>query len=153
MFRKKKKNFPDELFLHFSSKVQNLTVFSIIYMIRIRFFGPGELNQRTFPATRLFRRLDGGFATFRKRDGHSRKDVFLTFDVCTWEERAEKCCDLADGGWRRLRRVGKSASPKPHSRSTSSVAFDATQYDLWLASRPVQAGPQKIAEGCWATSA
>ena len=22
-------------------------------------------------------------------DGHSRKDVFLTFDVCTWEERAE----------------------------------------------------------------
>ena len=29
----------DELFLLFSSKVQNLTVFSIIYMIRIRFFG------------------------------------------------------------------------------------------------------------------
>ena len=31
-----------------SSKVQNLTVFSIIYMIRIRFFGSGELIQRTF---------------------------------------------------------------------------------------------------------
>ena len=30
----------------FSSKVQNLTVFSIIYMIR--FFGPGELIQRRF---------------------------------------------------------------------------------------------------------
>ena len=29
----------------FPSKVQNLTVFSIIYMIRIRFFGPGELIQ------------------------------------------------------------------------------------------------------------
>ena len=36
-----------------------------------------------------FRRLEGGFATFRNRDGHRRKDVFLTFDVCTWEERAE----------------------------------------------------------------
>ena len=34
-----------------------------------------------------FRRLERGFATFRKRDGHSWKDVFLTFDVCTWEER------------------------------------------------------------------
>ena len=29
----------------FSLKVQNLTVFSFIYMIRIRFFGSGELNQ------------------------------------------------------------------------------------------------------------
>ena len=29
----------------FSSKVQNLTVFSIIYMIRIRFVGPEELIQ------------------------------------------------------------------------------------------------------------
>ena len=28
-----------------SSKVQNLTVFSFIYMIRIRFFGPRELIQ------------------------------------------------------------------------------------------------------------
>ena len=32
----------------FPSKVQNLTVFSIIYMIRIRFFGPRELNQNYF---------------------------------------------------------------------------------------------------------
>ena len=32
----------------FSEKVQNLTVFSIIYMIRIRFFGPGELIQNYF---------------------------------------------------------------------------------------------------------
>ena len=30
----------------FLSKVENLTVFSIIYMIRIRFFGPGELPLR-----------------------------------------------------------------------------------------------------------
>ena len=34
----------------FPSKVQNLTVFSIIYMIRIRFFGPGELIQNGFSA-------------------------------------------------------------------------------------------------------
>ena len=40
-----KKSLSEQLFLHFSAKVQNLTVFSIIYMIRIRFFGPGELNQ------------------------------------------------------------------------------------------------------------
>ena len=34
----------------FSSKVQNLTVISIIYMIRIRFFGSGELIQNGFSA-------------------------------------------------------------------------------------------------------
>ena len=50
-------NPPDELaqkvsktnrtkFSFFLSKVQNLTLFSIIYMIRIRFFGPRELIQR-----------------------------------------------------------------------------------------------------------
>ena len=48
----KKKSLSDELFLHFSAKVQNLTVFSIIYMIRIRFFGPGELIQNGFRAAR-----------------------------------------------------------------------------------------------------
>ena len=52
MFRKKSPS--DELFLHFSSKVQNLTVFSIIYMIRIRFFGPGELFRIIFGRTVLF---------------------------------------------------------------------------------------------------
>ena len=37
-----------------------------------------------------FRRSDGGLATCRKRDGPSRKDgFFLTFGVCTWEERVE----------------------------------------------------------------
>ena len=34
----------------FSAKVQNLTVFSLIYMIRIRFFGPRELIQNGFRA-------------------------------------------------------------------------------------------------------
>ena len=42
MFRKK--SLSDDSFV-FSAKVQNLTVFSFIYMIRIRFFGPRELNQ------------------------------------------------------------------------------------------------------------
>ena len=36
-----KKSFSDELSSFFPSNVQNLTVFSIIDMIRIRFFGPG----------------------------------------------------------------------------------------------------------------
>ena len=44
------KSLSDELFLFFSSKVQNLTVFSIIYMIRIRLFGPDELFQKGFLA-------------------------------------------------------------------------------------------------------
>ena len=49
LFRKKK--IPsDELFFHFSAKVQNLAVFSFVYMIRIRFFGPGELIQNYFRA-------------------------------------------------------------------------------------------------------
>ena len=43
----------------FPSKVQNLTVFSIIYMIRIRFFGPGELNQNGFSGTRFADLLTG----------------------------------------------------------------------------------------------
>ena len=42
----------DELFLDFSSKVQNLTVFSIICMIRIRFFGPWELFPKGFSTAR-----------------------------------------------------------------------------------------------------
>ena len=47
-----KKSLSDDLFLHFKSKVQNLTVVSIIYMIRIRFFGPGELKTRTLSGAR-----------------------------------------------------------------------------------------------------
>ena len=47
-----KKSPSDELFLHFSSKVQNLTMFSIIYMIRILFFRSGELIQNGFRRTR-----------------------------------------------------------------------------------------------------
>ena len=38
----KKKKLSDELFLMFPSTVQSLTVFSIIYMIRIRFSGRGK---------------------------------------------------------------------------------------------------------------
>ena len=45
-----KKALSDELFLHFSSTVENLTVFSIIYMVRIRCFGPVELIQNGFSA-------------------------------------------------------------------------------------------------------
>ena len=40
----KKKSPSDELFLHFSVNVQNLAVFSFIYMIRIRFFGALGIN-------------------------------------------------------------------------------------------------------------
>ena len=42
MFRKKKNPRRTICSSIFLSKVQNLTVLSFIYMIRIRFFGPGE---------------------------------------------------------------------------------------------------------------
>ena len=48
----KKKSPSDELFLHFFCKSSESGRFSIIYMIRIRFFGPGELNQNGFRAAR-----------------------------------------------------------------------------------------------------
>ena len=50
MFRKK--SLSDELFLHFFCKSSESGRFSIIYMIRIRFFGPRELNQNGFSGAR-----------------------------------------------------------------------------------------------------
>ena len=44
----KKKSLSDELFLHFFFESSESGRFSIIYMIRIRFFGPQELNQKGF---------------------------------------------------------------------------------------------------------
>ena len=58
-----KKSFSDELLLIFPSKVQNLTVFSIIHMIRIRFFGPRALIQRSFFGRMVLPR-DGPFPEF-----------------------------------------------------------------------------------------
>ena len=49
-----------------SSKVQNMTVFSIIYMIRIRFFGSGELIQN-------------GFRRARYAEIHARRDALSDF--------------------------------------------------------------------------
>ena len=47
MFRKKKSSRTNYSSI-FSSEVPKLTMFSIINMIRIRFFGPGELIQNGF---------------------------------------------------------------------------------------------------------
>ena len=65
---KKKKSPSDELFLHFSEKVQNLTVFPIIYMIRIRYFGPRESIQNGFRAAQ--------YATLFTRTRISGTDCF-----------------------------------------------------------------------------
>ena len=46
----KKKTLSDELFLHFFCKCSGSGRFSLIYMIRIRFFGPGDLIQNYFRA-------------------------------------------------------------------------------------------------------
>ena len=43
-----KKSLSDDLFLHFFCKSSESGRFWIIYMIRIRFFGPRELNQKGF---------------------------------------------------------------------------------------------------------
>ena len=50
MFRKKKKNTVGRIIPPFFCKSSESGRFSIIYMIRIRFFGPGELNQQGFRA-------------------------------------------------------------------------------------------------------
>ena len=50
MFRTK--SLSDELFLHFFFESSESDVFSFIYMIRIRFFGPRELNQKRFRRAR-----------------------------------------------------------------------------------------------------
>ena len=50
MFRKKKKSPSDELFLQFFCKSSESGLFFFVYMIRIRFFGPGELIQKYFRA-------------------------------------------------------------------------------------------------------
>ena len=52
MFRKK--SISDELFLHFSAKVQNLAVFSIIHMIRIRFFWAQGIKSELFFGRTVF---------------------------------------------------------------------------------------------------
>ena len=70
MFRKKKNPFGRIIPPFFSWKVQNLTVFSIIYMIRIRFFGPVELNQRTFSDAQYSSRQEST-SRFRANDVHS----------------------------------------------------------------------------------
>ena len=66
MFRKKSPR--DELFLHFFFESSESDRFSIIYMIRIRFFGPGELIQNGFRAqTGTRRSTDTVNATDRVR--------------------------------------------------------------------------------------
>ena len=42
----------------FSSKIQNLTVFSMIYMIRIRFFGPARMNSEPMSGRTVLKKND-----------------------------------------------------------------------------------------------
>ena len=55
MFRKKM--FSDGLFLHFFLESSESDRFPIIYMIRIRFFGPVELNQKGFSTAQYSTRI------------------------------------------------------------------------------------------------
>ena len=80
----RQKSFSDELFLHFSSKVQNLIVFSIIYMIRIRFLGLVELNQKTFSGHGMW---SGEWLT--KTHATTRPDR-LWPDICSGMSRAAR---------------------------------------------------------------
>ena len=83
----RKKSPSDELFLHFSSKVQNLTVFSFICMIRIRFFGPGELIQNGFRRAQ-YRRSNVGFLSDGKRC--RRDDGCLNRLGLLWQKGKER---------------------------------------------------------------
>ena len=72
----------------FSAKVQNLTVFSFIYMIRIRFFGPGELIQNGFRAAQygfllssMSERVTVGFT------GRWLQDIAFVFSLSTFPAR------------------------------------------------------------------
>ena len=87
------KSLSDELFLHFSSKVRNLTVFSNIYMIRIRFFGSGELIQKGFSAARysaLLKKeeaaqrqgIDGQLVDFIEKVGPSKNGLLVSGRGC-----------------------------------------------------------------------
>ena len=104
MFRKKKKLL-GRIILLFSSKVQNLAAFSIIYMIRIRFFGPGELIQKYFPAARC------PWSTGKTNLGKGRLCWLTEQFSCQWEEKetwimycefpscSRICENIAHGHW------------------------------------------------------
>ena len=66
----------------FSSKVQNLTVFKIIYMIRIGFFGSGELIQRTFSVVTSTRHR---LVTRGVAPQHKCLYVFSLFAIEKWQ--------------------------------------------------------------------
>ena len=77
------------------SKVQKLTVFSIIYMIRIRFSGPGELIQNGFSAaqygmgensTRSYESKDRAIQEYLET--HSKYCMFVQFEVRSRERPA-----------------------------------------------------------------
>ena len=68
----------------FSAKVQNLTVFSFIYMIRIRFFGPGELIKKGFRA-----------AQYMTSDGQEK--TYYAAKMCKWEHQL--CHDAYQKSW------------------------------------------------------
>ena len=70
MFRKKSPS--DELFLNFSAKVQNLTVLSFIYMIRIRFFWARGINSEW---------VSGG-TVLHVREIQDCDLVFLSMKIC-----------------------------------------------------------------------
>ena len=72
---KKKKNRRKELFGIFSSKVQNLTRFSINSMIRIRFSGSQELNWKAFSVARYL--LNQKLVTTTSRCGAQTRLIFI----------------------------------------------------------------------------
>ena len=75
------------IILHFSSKAQNLTVFSIIYMIRIRFSGRANLIRERFRAHGTW--FDSGHMFCDSTV--VAMDVFHTFSPLR-QTRILKCC-------------------------------------------------------------
>ena len=111
-----KKSLSDELFLFFSSKVQNLTVFSIIYTIRIRCFGPRWINSEGVaggtvtllcPEKRHFQ----FFCTVPARGG---SETATRFDFRFWNNILRQRAQFARAIWRDCR-DGRGATPFPCS--------------------------------------
>ena len=78
------KNIPSGRII-FHSKVQNLAVFSIVYMIRLRFSGPRELFKRRF-------RAHGKWPA-------ASEDYSYRISECREAVRAQLLRDSTDSGW------------------------------------------------------
>ena len=118
MFRKK--SLSDELSLLFSKKIQNLTVLTIIYTIRVRFFGPGESIQNGFRGGTVVaewisltevKELQSACMLVSMRAPENECEEFLSYqDEQVWNELSEEMAEVPEGKRRKPSRVIQDVS-------------------------------------------